>query len=64
MATLSSDFADGWRAERRVDQVVVEHGTLPLGDLYFELKPFSKNAGAVDYEKLVTGGPIFPEKQP
>ncbi|MET0940624.1 MAG: NADH:flavin oxidoreductase [Mesorhizobium sp.] len=64
VATLSSDFADGWRAERRVDQVVVEHGTLPLGDLYFELKPFSKNAGAVDYEKLVTGGPIFPEKQP
>ena len=64
VATLSSDFADGWRAERRVDQVVVEHGTLPLGDLYFELKPLSKNAGAVDYEKLVTGGPIFPEKQP
>ena len=64
VATLSSDFADGWRAERHVDQVVVEHGTLPLGDLYFELKPLSKNAGAVDYEALVSGGPIFPERQP
>ena len=41
---LGSDFADGWRAERRVDQVVVEHGTQPLDDLYFELKPLSRNA--------------------
>jgi N-methyl-L-proline demethylase len=64
VAALSSDFAHGWREERRVDQVVVEHGTLPLDDLYFALKPLSKNAGAVDYEKLVNGGPIFPEKQP
>jgi NADPH-dependent 2,4-dienoyl-CoA reductase/sulfur reductase-like enzyme len=64
VATLSSDFAEGWRAERRVDQVVVEHGTLPLEDLYFELKPLSKNAGAVDYEALVNGGPIFPQTQP
>ena len=62
VATLSSDFADGWRAERRVDQVVVEHGTLPLGDLYFELKPLSKNAGAVDYEKLVSWRSDLPGK--
>ena len=44
VVTLFSDFAEGWRAERRVDQVVVEHGTLPLADLYFELKPLSKSA--------------------
>jgi len=60
VATLSSDFADGWQAERRVDQVVVEHGTLPLDDLYLSLKPLSKNLGAVDYERLVGGGDIFP----
>ena len=64
VATLCSDFAEGWRAERRVDQVVVEHGTLPLDDLYFELKPLSKNGGAVDYEKLVNGGDIFPAHNP
>jgi 2,4-dienoyl-CoA reductase-like NADH-dependent reductase (Old Yellow Enzyme family)/thioredoxin reductase len=64
VATLSSDFADGWRDERRVDQVVVEHGTLPLDDLYLALKPLSKNGGAVDYERLVNGGPIFPETKP
>jgi len=60
VATLSSDFADGWQGERRVDQVVVEHGTLPLDDVYLSLKPLSKNRGAVDYERLVEGGDIFP----
>ncbi len=64
VATLSSDFADGWRGERWVDQVVVEHGTLPLDDLYLALKPLSKNSGAVDYEALVNGGYPFPERQP
>ncbi len=63
VATLSSDFADGWRDERRVDQVVVEHGTLPLEDLYLALKPLSSNGGAVDYERLIHGGDIFPARQ-
>ena len=61
VATLSSDFSAGWCDERRVDQVVVEHGTLPLDDLYLALKPLSKNGGAVDYDKLVDGGDVFPE---
>jgi len=34
---------------------VVEHGTLPLDDLYFALKPLSSNLGAVDYPVLVAG---------
>ena len=61
VATLGSDFSPGWREERRVDQVVVEHGTRPLDDLYLSLKPLSTNRGAVDYERLVGDGPIFPE---
>jgi 2,4-dienoyl-CoA reductase-like NADH-dependent reductase (Old Yellow Enzyme family)/thioredoxin reductase len=64
VATLGSDFSSGWSEERRVDQVVVEHGTLPLEDLYFALKPLSKNGGAVDYERLVEGGDIFPDQRP
>ncbi|WP_378943287.1 FAD-dependent oxidoreductase [Mesorhizobium sp. ANAO-SY3R2] len=64
VATLSSDFAKGWREERRVDQIVVEHGTVPLDELYFELRPLSKNGGAVDYERLIHGGEIFPVKNP
>lgn len=52
--TLGSDY--GTRIEERVvDQVVVEHGTLPLDELYFALKPLSINRGAVDYKALREG---------
>ncbi len=53
-ATLGSDYADRTR-ERLVDQVVVEHATRPLDDLYFELKEGSLNRGEVDYEALIGG---------
>ncbi len=43
--------------ERVVDQVVVEHGTLPVADLYFELKDGSSNCGEVDIEALIAGRP-------
>jgi 2,4-dienoyl-CoA reductase-like NADH-dependent reductase (Old Yellow Enzyme family)/thioredoxin reductase len=55
--TLTSDYVDGPVGERRVDQVVVEHGTLPLDDLYFALKDLSANRGEVDYEALIAGRP-------
>lgn len=64
VATLGSDFARDWRAERRVDQIVMEHGTMPLDELYFALKPASRNLGAVDYDALVNGGDVFPAHQP
>ena len=54
-AVLGSDYGDMTR-ERLVDQVVVNHGTRPLDDLYFDLKPLSSNLGEVDYEALTTGG--------
>jgi len=54
-ATLGSDYGDFTR-ERIVDQVVVNHGTRPLDELYFDLKPLSSNLGEVDYEALTTGG--------
>jgi len=53
VATLGSDFSTDASAERRVAQVVVEHGTMPMADLYFELKPLSRNLGAVDYKALI-----------
>lgn len=62
VATLGSDFDPDYREERLVDQVVVEHGTLPIDDLYRELKPLSRNGGAVDYGNLVNGGAIFPQR--
>src|SRR3546814_13646982 len=38
-------------AERIVDQVVVEHGTIPADELYFALKPQSRNLGEVAYAR-------------
>ena len=38
-----------------MDQLVVEHGTLPLDEVYFELRPLSRNLGEVDYDALIAG---------
>jgi 2,4-dienoyl-CoA reductase-like NADH-dependent reductase (Old Yellow Enzyme family) len=56
-ALLWSPYTRADCGERIVDQVVVENGTLPVADLYFELKPASKNLGEVDYEALAAGRP-------
>jgi 2,4-dienoyl-CoA reductase-like NADH-dependent reductase (Old Yellow Enzyme family) len=53
VATLGSDFSDV-TVERRVAQVVVEHGTMANADLYLELKPLSRNRGAADYSALIS----------
>jgi hypothetical protein len=53
VAMLGSDYAEETVLERRVSQVVVEHGTMANADLYFELKPLSRNLGAVDYGALI-----------
>ncbi|PHQ66361.1 MAG: N-methylproline demethylase, partial [Paracoccus sp.] len=55
-ATLGSDYGDMTR-DRLVDQVVINHGTRPLDDIYFDLKPLSSNLGEVDYEALTGGVP-------
>jgi N-methyl-L-proline demethylase len=55
-AVIGTDYSQH-REERQFDQIVVNHGTLPLDDLYFALKPLSGNKGAVDYEALIAGQP-------
>ena len=55
-AIVGSDYG-GVRKERLVDQVVVNHGTRPLDELYFALKPLSGNQGAVDFPALLAGRP-------
>jgi 2,4-dienoyl-CoA reductase-like NADH-dependent reductase (Old Yellow Enzyme family)/thioredoxin reductase len=54
--TVGSDYQPGTE-ERIVDQLVVNHGTRPLDDLYFALRPLSANLGAVDHEALIAGRP-------
>lgn len=54
VARFEQEYGGGM-VEREADQVVVEHGTLPMDELYFALKPGSANGGAVDYEVLARG---------
>jgi hypothetical protein len=54
LAIVGSDYG-GVRQERWVDQVVVNHGTRPLDDLYVALQPHSTNGGAVDYPAMLAG---------
>jgi 2,4-dienoyl-CoA reductase-like NADH-dependent reductase (Old Yellow Enzyme family)/thioredoxin reductase len=56
VAIVGSDYG-GVRKERRVDQVVINHGTLPNDEIYFALKARSSNRGAVDYPRLIAGVP-------
>jgi NADPH-dependent 2,4-dienoyl-CoA reductase/sulfur reductase-like enzyme len=53
-ATIGTDYSDH-TYEVEVDQVVVNYGTLPLADLYFDLRPLSTNGGAVDQDALIAG---------
>ncbi|NBO20892.1 MAG: FAD-binding protein, partial [Rhodobacteraceae bacterium] len=55
-AVIGSDYMP-LRQERVFDQIVVNHGTLPLDEVYFALKPLSANRGAVDYTALTSGQP-------
>ncbi len=45
------------RVERVADQIVVDHGATPVEDLYFALKPGSRNLGEVDQAALLAVRP-------
>ena len=53
-ATIGTDYSDHTQTTE-YDQVIVNYGTMPLDDLYLELKPLSSNGGAVDHEALIKG---------
>lgn len=55
-ATIGTDYSDH-TYQVEADQVVVNYGTLPLDELYFELKSMATNAGMVDYDALIAGEP-------
>lgn len=56
LATIGTDYSDLTKT-RLVDQVVVNHGTRPLDELYFDLKPLASNEGALEYMDLIVGKP-------
>ena len=55
-ATIGSDYG-GVEKTKIYDQIVVNHGTLPLDELYFALKPHSSNHGEVSHDALTHGQP-------
>lgn len=55
-AVIGTDYS-AFTEEREFDQIVINHGTIPLDELYFDLKPRSKNLGFVKQEALVFGQP-------
>jgi N-methyl-L-proline demethylase len=55
-ATIDSDYMKLGKTAL-YDQVVVNHGTQPISDLYFALKPLSVNLGAVDQDAFIQGQP-------
>jgi N-methyl-L-proline demethylase len=62
-ATVGSDYGNVCKT-RRVDQVIVNHGTLPMDDLYWALRPLSRNLGAVDHDRLLAGEPQIAATNP
>ncbi len=63
-ATIGTDYSDHTQ-KSLFDQVIVNQGTLPLDDVYFALKPLSRNLGEVDHDALVAGvGSVFPKPNP
>lgn len=55
-AIIGTDYS-ALRQSKTYDQIVVNHGTLPLDELYFELKPHSANKGALDQDAFIEGRP-------
>ena len=55
-AVLRNEYTDE-EETRFVDQVVVEHGTLPAAELFHELAPLARNEGELDIEALIAGRP-------
>ena len=53
-AVIGTDYS-GHREERQFDQIVVNHGTMPLDELYFSLKEQSFNRGETDPDALMAG---------
>lgn len=50
--------------EHIVDHVVIENGTQPMDDLYFDLKAKSRNLGQLDHQALIDGNDPFIAQNP
>ncbi len=56
IGTFFNEFSHA-TTEIAASQIIVEHGTLPNDEIYFDLKPNSSNLGQVDIDSLVSTKP-------
>ncbi|MEM6846649.1 MAG: NADH:flavin oxidoreductase [Pseudomonadota bacterium] len=61
LAHFHDEYADRILT-READQVVVENGTAPLEDVYFDLRPQSKNFGEIDLAAMMNDRPQAVER--
>jgi 2,4-dienoyl-CoA reductase-like NADH-dependent reductase (Old Yellow Enzyme family) len=54
--TFSNEFG-GPDIERYADHLIVEHGTLPMNEVYEELRETAVNNGVIDYDRLQANQP-------
>ena len=55
-AVIGTDYSDRI-THSEYDQIVLNYGTLPLCDVYFDLREYASNGGAVDQQALIDGKP-------
>jgi len=56
VGTFYNEFTGG-EVRKTAEHIIVEHGTLPLDDVYWALKEGSSNHGEVDIDALIAGEP-------
>ena len=56
IGTFYNEYSRAW-TEMAASQIVVEHGTLPNDEIYFDLKSNSRNLGQVDIDSLIACRP-------
>ncbi len=54
----------GETSSREVDHIVVDIGVSPMEQLYYDLKPISRNLGHVDHDALIDGRNPFSDINP
>jgi len=54
-ALIGSDYDEKFKHNSTYDQIILNYGVKPLDELYFNLVPYSKNEGEVNYDKFIKG---------
>lgn len=62
-ATIGTDYSD-YTTQAHYDQVIVNYGTTPLVDLYFELREGACNRGEIDQAAFIAGAPQTRQTNP